>query len=217
MFNCVIDVKDNYFRHGLFILLSETLAEYHTEQGISNEVNNGQITFSGTPNTQTRLVFIDADNTYFCQAFEQTIRLNQRWSPSVFIILKSRHVRQPREMVLDEVVRILYKNDEATDIKQKIREALISWALTKKPATALPISGELGDGNDVRLVSLTRCERVVIYLFGEGFTGKSISQILSKSEKTISGQKRSAMRKLDVCSDVELFCKVHQGQGGLLH
>lgn len=209
MFNCVIDVKDNYFRHGLFILLSEALAEYRAEQGVSHGVSNGKITLSDTPDPQTRLVFIDAGNTSFCQAFEQTTALNQCWRPGVFIILKSRYVRRPRGVVLGEVVRVLYKDDETADIKRKIRAALMSWFSTKSAAIDLPVSGVSDDRDDVSLMMLTRSERVVVSLFEEGFTGKNISQILNKSEKTISGQKRAAMRKLGVYSDVALFRKIH--------
>lgn len=209
MFNCVIDVKDNYFRHGLFILLNETLAEYYVEQGVDYRLTLGDIVLRDAPNPQTQLVFIDAVNTSFRQAFERMGVLNPRRSPTIFIILKSRHVRRPRGMVLSEAVRILYKDDETGDIKHKIRAALIPWALTNKVALDALVSGVDDDAEDVPLMMLTKSERVVVALFEQGFTGKDISQILSKSEKTVSGQKRSAMRKLGVHSDVALFRKIH--------
>ncbi|MDA5494129.1 LuxR C-terminal-related transcriptional regulator [Yersinia intermedia] len=205
MFNCVIDIKDNYFRHGLSILLNEALAEYYLEQGRGYGANQGGVTLRDVPNTHTRLVFVDAANASFRQALERRPPLKPRQSPEVFVVLKSKCVCQPRMGMLNGVTHLLYKDDEAADIKHKIRAALMPWALAKKTAIDLSASSVYGDGDDVPLTMLTRCERVVIALLEQGFTGKYIAQILSKSEKTISGQKRSAMRKLGVHSDVVLF------------
>jgi two-component system capsular synthesis response regulator RcsB len=48
----------------------------------------------------------------------------------------------------------------------------------------------------------------VVKLFVRGFSGKSIAQILRKSEKTISTQKRSVMNKLGVKNNQELLRKM---------
>ncbi|HHX4812385.1 TPA: helix-turn-helix transcriptional regulator [Yersinia enterocolitica] len=209
MFNCVIDVKDNYFRHGLSILLNEALAEYYAEQGVSYEASQGEVILRDAPNTHTRLVFVDAANASFRQVLAQSTPLKPRPSPEVFVVLKSKRVRQSRMGMLGGAAHLLYKDDEATDIKHKIRAALMPWALAKKAVPDLSTLGMTGDENGLSLAALTRGERVVIALFEQGFTGKYIAQILSKSEKTVSGQKRSAMRKLGVHSDVALFRKIH--------
>ncbi|MBS0054186.1 LuxR family transcriptional regulator [Yersinia sp. Marseille-Q3913] len=52
---------------------------------------------------------------------------------------------------------------------------------------------------------LTPNENIVLKLFNEGFSGGDIARILKKSEKTVSGQKRSAMKKLGARTDVELI------------
>ncbi|MDA5494668.1 LuxR C-terminal-related transcriptional regulator [Yersinia intermedia] len=205
MFNCVIDVKDNYFRHGLSILLNEALREYYLEQGMTFGGGRGEVILRDVPNIHTRLVFVDAANSSFRQSLEQSAQRKPCQSPEVFVVLKSKHIRHPHEMMLSSVTHLLYKDDEAADIKHKIRAALIPWVSTKK---TVPVSGVSDDENAVCMTMLTRSERIVIALFEQGFTGKSISQILGKSEKTISGQKRSAMRKLDVHSDVALFRKI---------
>ncbi|WP_315852515.1 helix-turn-helix transcriptional regulator [Yersinia intermedia] len=209
MFNCVIDVKDNYFRYGLSILLNEALAEYYLEQGLGYGVNQADVILRDVPNTHTRLVFVDAANASFRQALEQSTPLKPRSSPEVFVVLKSKRARQVRLGMLGGVAHLLYKDDEATDIKHKIRAALMPWALAKKAVPDRSVSSVSGDENGLSLAALTRGERVVIALFEQGFTGKYIAQILSKSEKTVSGQKRSAMRKLGVHSDVALFRKIH--------
>lgn len=203
MFNCVIDMKDNYFRHGLFILLKEALAEYHAEWG-----GETQIVLKNDLSARTRLVFIDAANDSFHQALAQTTHLKQHRPPGVFIVLNSKNARQPREVVLSTVTHILYKDDESADIKHKIRKALLS-PLSKKNDVHLLTPCASNPENDTPLGGLTKSECAVIDLFKQGFTGKDIAQILHKSEKTISGQKRSAMRKLGVRSNVALFRKIH--------
>ncbi|MCW8114350.1 LuxR C-terminal-related transcriptional regulator [Yersinia intermedia] len=173
------------------------------------EASQGDVILRDAPNTQTRLVFVDAANASFRQALEPLTPLKPRQPPEVFIVLKSKHVRQPRVGMLSGVAHLLYKDDEATDIKHKIRAALMPWALAKRAVPDRSVSGVSGDEDGLSLMALTRSERVVIALFEQGFTGKYIAQILSKSEKTVSGQKRSAMRKLGVHSDVALFRKIH--------
>ncbi len=44
--------------------------------------------------------------------------------------------------------------------------------------------------------------------FKEGFTGGYIAKILNKSEKTVSCQKRSAMKKMGVRNNIELIHKI---------
>lgn len=205
MFNYVIDVKDRYFRHGLYILLNEALAEFYIEQGRGYGANQGDVILRDVPNPHTRLVFVDAANASFRQALEQRSPLKPCQSLEVFVVLKSKRVRQPRMGMLNGVAHLLYKDDEAADIKHKIRAALMPWAQAKKTAIDLSASSVYAGRDGVSLAMLTRCERVVIALLEQGLTGKCIAQILSKSEKTISGQKRSAMRKLGVHSDVALF------------
>ncbi|MFQ6293133.1 helix-turn-helix transcriptional regulator [Yersinia enterocolitica] len=51
---------------------------------------------------------------------------------------------------------------------------------------------------------LTKNEIGVINHLFRGLNGKAIAIKLNKSEKTISGQKRSAMKKLNVASTAEL-------------
>ncbi|MDA5483485.1 helix-turn-helix domain-containing protein [Yersinia intermedia] len=191
------------------ILLNEALAEYYAEQGLGDEVSQGDVILRDAPNTHTRLVFVDAANASFRQVLEQSTPPSPRPSPEVFVVLKSKRARQSRLGMLSGVTHLLYKDDEATDIKHKIRAALMPWALTKKAVPDLSTLDVLGDEGGLSLTALTRSERVVIALFEQGFTGKYIAQILSKSEKTVSGQKRAAMRKLGVHSDVALFRKIH--------
>ncbi|MDA5483578.1 hypothetical protein PGS49_23595, partial [Yersinia intermedia] len=116
----------------LSILLNEALAEYYAEQGLGDEASQGDVILRDAPNTHTRLVFVDAANASFRQALEQSTPPSPRPSPEVFVVLKSKRIRKSREVMLNGVAHLLYKDDEATDIKHKIRAALMPWALVKK-------------------------------------------------------------------------------------
>nr|WP_241391632.1 helix-turn-helix domain-containing protein [Yersinia frederiksenii]ULG19991.1 helix-turn-helix transcriptional regulator [Yersinia frederiksenii] len=59
----------------------------------------------------------------------------------------------------------------------------------------------------------TKQEGEFIKYFKMGLSNSNIAKILNKSEKTISCQKRSAMKKIGVKTDRELFCKVWWGDG----
>ncbi|MQR02233.1 response regulator [Glaciimonas soli] len=54
-------------------------------------------------------------------------------------------------------------------------------------------------------VMLTRRETEVIRLLGDGLTVNQISERLNRSKKTISGQKISAMKKLGITRDIDIY------------
>lgn len=58
---------------------------------------------------------------------------------------------------------------------------------------------------------LTPRESEIVRLFCSGSTISEIADILHRSVQTVSSQKRSAMKKLGVASDVDLFKTVLQG------
>lgn len=63
MFSCIIKTTDNYFRHGLFILLKEALMDCHV---------NANATLADDADWHTKMVFIDADSSYCHRTLEQT-------------------------------------------------------------------------------------------------------------------------------------------------
>ncbi|PNM27232.1 DNA-binding response regulator [Yersinia enterocolitica] len=61
------------------------------------------------------------------------------------------------------------------------------------------------------ITQLSKQESVFIHYFKRGISNSNIAKILNKSEKTISGQKHSAMKKIGARTNVELFRKVCWG------
>lgn len=64
-----------------------------------------------------------------------------------------------------------------------------------------------------RTVVLTLSERKVLRLLGKGWGINQIASLLKKSNKTISAQKNSAMRRLAIHSNAEMYAWINSAQG----
>lgn len=75
-----------------------------------------------------------------------------------------------------------------------------------------PIYAELQD-HSARSIVLTLSERKVLQLLGKGWGINQIAMLLKKSNKTISAQKNSAMRRLSIHSNAEMYAWINSSQG----
>jgi DNA-binding NarL/FixJ family response regulator len=75
-----------------------------------------------------------------------------------------------------------------------------------------PIIPELQD-HSARSIVLTLSERKVLRLLGKGWGINQIAMLLKKSNKTISAQKNSAMRRLSIHSNAEMYAWINSSQG----
>ncbi|EIH8036955.1 helix-turn-helix domain-containing protein, partial [Shigella flexneri] len=64
-----------------------------------------------------------------------------------------------------------------------------------------------------RPIVLTLSERKVLRLLGKGWGINQIAALLKKSNKTISAQKNSAMRRLSIHSNAEMYAWINSSQG----
>ncbi|VDZ69765.1 Putative regulator [Klebsiella aerogenes] len=62
-------------------------------------------------------------------------------------------------------------------------------------------------------VILTFSERKVLRLLAKGWGINQIAALLKKSNKTISAQKNSAMRRLSLRSNAEMYAWINSAQG----
>jgi len=62
-------------------------------------------------------------------------------------------------------------------------------------------------------VNLTFSERQVLRLLGKGWGINQIASLLNKSNKTISAQKNSAMRRLSLHGNAEMYAWINSSQG----
>ncbi|WP_199782200.1 helix-turn-helix transcriptional regulator [Cronobacter dublinensis] len=69
------------------------------------------------------------------------------------------------------------------------------------------------DNESASAVMLTSSERQVLRLLGKGWGINQIAQMLKKSNKTISAQKNSAMRRLSLRGNAEMYAWISSLQG----
>ncbi|MDN0111257.1 helix-turn-helix transcriptional regulator [Yersinia mollaretii] len=149
------------------------------------------------------IIFIGVDEFSFFDALKSLDR-----SPSeadVFLICDARLNSFLQGIPRFSNVTMIFREDSleavtnkiATVFKRKLRG--LKENLTERKSTHV-----LSLASSERQY-LTPNENIVLKLFNEGFSGGDIARILKKSEKTVSGQKRSAMKKLGARTDVELI------------
>ncbi|TIE21829.1 DNA-binding response regulator [Stenotrophomonas maltophilia] len=95
---------------------------------------------------------------------------------------------------------IVSKIDPPEDIVRAIHAAYAGQAFYSP--TIRERLDDLQSGDDTRL---TRRESEVLRMFAEGTSLLEIAARLQRSRQTVSTQKRSAMRKLNLKSDVEIY------------
>jgi len=69
------------------------------------------------------------------------------------------------------------------------------------------------DHESEKMVMLTLSERKVLRLLAKGWGINQIATLLKKSNKTISAQKNSAMRRLSLRSNAEMYAWINSTQG----
>ncbi|EAY8865236.1 response regulator transcription factor, partial [Salmonella enterica] len=74
------------------------------------------------------------------------------------------------------------------------------------------VPSEIQQSHD-RPIVLTLSERKVLRLLGKGWGINQIAALLKKSNKTISAQKNSAMRRLSIHSNAEMYAWINSSQG----
>ncbi|MTH45000.1 LuxR C-terminal-related transcriptional regulator [Intestinirhabdus alba] len=98
---------------------------------------------------------------------------------------------------------------------EKLVDILHSGNNGSAPGDNSPLSpGDSGAANvDNRSIILTISERKVLRLLGKGWGINQIAMLLKKSNKTISAQKNSAMRRLSIHSNAEMYAWINSSQG----
>lgn len=69
------------------------------------------------------------------------------------------------------------------------------------------------EDEDEPFIALTHSERKVLRLLGKGWGINQIAALLKKSNKTISAQKNSAMRRLSLRSNADMYAWINSTQG----
>ncbi|WP_330982184.1 MULTISPECIES: response regulator transcription factor [Enterobacterales] len=64
-----------------------------------------------------------------------------------------------------------------------------------------------------KIATLTQSERQVLRLLAKGWAVNQIAKLLKKSNKTVSAQKNSAMRRLELRGNAEMYAWINTAQG----
>ncbi|CFQ47350.1 putative LuxR-family regulatory protein [Yersinia aleksiciae] len=194
MISCMIVDNDKYQTLGMVAIVKKTL----TSLGFKKEIKFYRKSFYSAD-----VIFIGVDEFSFFDALKSLDR-----SPSesdVFLICDARLNSFLQGIPRFSNVTMIFREDSleavtnkiATVFKRKLR-GLKENLIERKSANVLSLASS-------ERQYLTPNENIVLKLFNEGFSGGDIARILKKSEKTVSGQKRSAMKKLGARTDVELI------------
>ncbi|CNC88056.1 LuxR family regulatory protein [Yersinia frederiksenii] len=194
MISCMIVDNDKYQTLGMVSIVKKIF----TSLGFKKEIKFYRKAFYSAD-----IIFIGVDEFSF---FEALKRLDKAPSEAdVFLICDARLNSFLQGIPRFSNVTMIFREDSVDTATNKITAVLkrrlrgIKDNLTERKVTkvlSLPSSDRQ---------YLTPNENIVLKLFNEGFSGGDIARILKKSEKTVSGQKRSAMKKLGARTDVELI------------
>jgi two-component system capsular synthesis response regulator RcsB len=103
------------------------------------------------------------------------------------------------------VVAVVHKSDDLSHIALAVQHVSRNLGYMSPQVRVALETLRINSGGKTEEVMLSRRELEVVRLFVSGLTIKEISERLSRSIKTISTQKSSAMRKLGLVRDSELF------------
>ncbi len=194
MISCMIVDNDKYQTLGMIALVKKTLASL----GFKKEIK-----FYRKPFYSADIIFIGVDEFSFFDALKSLDR-----SPSEadgFLICDARLNSFLQGIPRFNNVTMIFREDSLESVTNKVTNVfkrkfrgLKENLIERKSAHVLSLAS-------AERQYLTPNENIVLKLFNEGFSGGDIARILKKSEKTVSGQKRSAMKKLGARTDVELI------------
>ncbi len=194
MISCMIVDNDKYQTLGMVAIVKKIF----TSLGFKKEIKFYRKSFYSAD-----MIFIGVDEFSFFDALKSLDR-----SPSeadVFLICDARLNSFLQGIPRFSNVTMIFREDSLEAVTNKI-----STVFKRKLRGLKENLTERKNTNVLSLASserqyLTPNENIVLKLFNEGFSGGDIARILKKSEKTVSGQKRSAMKKLGARTDVELI------------
>lgn len=197
MFKCLIVTPDLFLKQGLSTLIKESLTDFEFE---------GEPEFNHSASAYADAIFIDTDIQNFYQNLEEAVSFNR--GVEIFVICHEKENRLILSSIKKDIANVIYREERLESMKHKIDSVLQNGFYLDTPLSIKRSERTKYRINDSHNESMTTNEYEVMKLFVRGFSGKSIAQILRKSEKTISTQKRSVMNKLGVKSNQELLRKM---------
>ncbi|CAM3545675.1 LuxR C-terminal-related transcriptional regulator [Yersinia entomophaga] len=194
MISCMVVDNDRYLTLGIISMVKKIFTGMGSKEDIK---------FYKRPFHPVDVVFIGVDESNF---FEALARLEKiALDTKVFLIADLRLSSFFQGIPGFHNVTMIYREETIDSLESKITGVIKrTFRILTEAASDRKVDQHEVVQNDEQNF-LTPSENAVLALFNEGFSGGDIAKILKKSQKTVSGQKRSAMRKLGVRTDVELI------------
>lgn len=192
MLNISLINRDVYIRKGVSEIIKETLKDF----AVIYRVGTDPLRYRNSD-------ILIMDGSQVSGAFELKIEQLKNESVDLFIVLPNKNSTFSHEQLVCKkinTITYLFLDDSLLALKEKIIQGLkdintnSNRKVTQRPQITCTVRRKL-----------TVQEGVVIQYFKEGFTGGHIAKLLNKSEKTVSYQKRSAMKKMGVRNNIELI------------
>lgn len=129
----------------------------------------------------------------------------------VFLVPKSSYPHAV-DLLMGPVSTLLSDEEPIENLISVIHAGNARSERISKTLLSPQVPSEIQQSHD-RPIVLTLSERKVLRLLGKGWGINQIAALLKKSNKTISAQKNSAMRRLSIHSNAEMYAWINSSQG----
>ncbi|WON78399.1 LuxR C-terminal-related transcriptional regulator [Serratia sp. UGAL515B_01] len=190
MINISISESNRYFEHGL----KKILESYFFYQNVKINFTSYDKSFAD----ESWLIFRPLDeriDNYGCHPFISNGQ--QRVVP---ICMPEDLTKMAMRPCIRNTV-FLFRSDSVDTLLQKLDELWNPWEINNRAG----LYDECTSCEGCSFQQLSYNEKRIIRYIGMGFSISNISRILKKNVKTVSSQKRSAMKKLNMSRNIDLY------------
>lgn len=205
--HAIIISKLPVMQTGLGCIISRNLPDYEVSYCRSQE----ELTLLQLRRANVVIADISGDQRNPRRICEEYYSLQNHYRDIHWIFLASRRVYPCAvELLLRPESSLLSDIEPIEGVINAIRGG--SQSAERISQTLLkPELEELDESRDE--VMLTHSERKVLRLLGKGWGINQIAALLKKSNKTVSAQKNSAMRRLSLRSNAEMYAWINSNKG----
>ena len=206
----VIISKMPVIQSGLKSIMQMNFPDYELNFCLSLE----QLTLLQLRRTDVVIVDFSGDIGNPRSLYEQYYTLLSQYRDIHWIFMISRqHYALAVEFLMRPESTLLSDSESVERVIKAIQQGSVYAGSVSESLLALQQDDADIEDDSSRLVMLTLSERKVLRLLAKGWGINQIAALLKKSNKTISAQKNSAMRRLSLRSNAEMYAWLNSNQG----
>ena len=206
----VIISKMPVIQSGLKSIMQMNFPDYELNFCLSLE----QLTLLQLRRTDVVIVDFSGDIGNPRSLYEQYYTLLSQYRDIHWIFMISRqHYALAVEFLMRPESTLLSDSESVERVIKAIQQGSVYAGSVSESLLALQQDDADIESDSSRLVMLTLSERKVLRLLAKGWGINQIAALLKKSNKTISAQKNSAMRRLSLRSNAEMYAWLNSNQG----